>query len=155
MFSIRDFLRDSNYKYYNLAIYVGVARGDLNKNILIQSFGGNSPKAFQELKRINSLSAYFKEHTPAGVPIPLYDGIIARCHEELASFILSGAESCEFIEIEKKYEPKIFDEVWLKSFLNDKEVLEVKDYFCLLMSCNNEPALDAVISEKLVQSSSH
>lgn len=146
---ISDFLKTA--PYYNIAIYYGALTGDLNKDILIKSLGGNPSFAFSELKRIRDLSCYCKENTNDGIPIPTMNGIIARIHDYVAAFIYAGCLSCEFVEVEKNYEPKIFDEMWLKTFLSTKEISEVKKIYSLLTnldkSCNNDPALDADKSE--------
>jgi hypothetical protein len=132
--NIKDFLNKSKFKYYNLAIFCGMLSGELDKDIFIKANGGNAPAAFTTLRKLRDFKNYCELNGCDGFPIPLFNGQIAKCFDYLAVFIYLNHPSVDFVEVDKEYEPTNFDEKWLKSFLNLKEVNSIKEIYSSLLS---------------------
>lgn len=133
--NIKDFLKSSQYKYYNIAIYYAAIKNILDRKIFIKALGGVEAHAFRELKKLREFSDYCVKNGAEGFPTPIYDNDkIARGHEQLAVLLSLDITTNDFLFIEKQYEPKNFNETWLKSFLNKKESSEVIAIYESLLS---------------------
>lgn len=132
-FVIKDFLRKSKVKYYNIAIYYGMLSESIDKNIFIKAHGGNTAAAFQSLRRMRNLQSFCETNGCDGMPIPLFSGQISKCYEHLSVFLFLNHKSVDFVEVEKEYEIVTFDEKWLKSFASKEEIEKIKSIYSNLL----------------------
>lgn len=132
--NIREFINKNPYKYYNIAIYYGAIKNILDREIFIKALGGSQPFAFKALKQLRDFSDYCEKNGLEGFPTPIFDNQIARGYDQLSVLLALGATENDFLFIEKQYKPKLFDESWLASFLNKKEIAQVKKIYDSLLS---------------------